>query len=111
MIRRPPCSTLTHTLFPYPTLFRSFLRLALQLLRPACRSGSPAATARPRGTGHRAGLFARLARGSVGVDFLRCVAVGAAVSRWRLRRHARLMEPATAQRLHGGVRAFLQWKN
>src|SRR3546814_16200882 len=25
MFRRPPCSTRTHTLFPYPTLFRSYL--------------------------------------------------------------------------------------
>src|SRR3546814_19016716 len=28
MIRRPPRSTRSHTLFPYPTLFRSFAALA-----------------------------------------------------------------------------------
>src|SRR3546814_4751391 len=31
MIRRPPRSTRTDTLFPYTTLFRSVLRLSLQL--------------------------------------------------------------------------------
>src|SRR3546814_14245194 len=30
MLRRPPCSTRTDTLFPYPTLFRSFLALQLR---------------------------------------------------------------------------------
>src|SRR3546814_7254299 len=33
MIRRPPRSTLTHTLFPYTTLFRSALRGALAVMR------------------------------------------------------------------------------
>src|SRR3546814_3722908 len=31
MIRQPPRSTRTDTLFPYPTLFRSFIRAAQQL--------------------------------------------------------------------------------
>src|SRR3546814_10249362 len=33
MIRRPPRSTRTDTLFPYTTLFRSFARNALQRVR------------------------------------------------------------------------------
>src|SRR3546814_1905838 len=35
MIRRPPISTLTDTLFPYTTLFRSINRFALRLHGPA----------------------------------------------------------------------------
>ena len=38
---------------------RRLLRLALQLLRPACRRARRAAAARSRGQGHRAGLRAR----------------------------------------------------
>src|SRR3546814_11446719 len=33
MIRRPPRSTLSDTLFPFPTLFRSFFRDYLQITR------------------------------------------------------------------------------
>src|SRR3546814_4497619 len=43
MIRRPPRSTRTDTLFPYPTLFRSRRRL--------CRLGGKARQARRRGKG------------------------------------------------------------
>src|SRR3546814_19524495 len=50
MLRRPPISTRTDTLFPYPTLFRSRLR----------RAGDPArgvvVLSRPRGAGADAGL-------------------------------------------------------
>src|SRR3546814_1242383 len=75
MIRRPPISTRTDTLFPYTTLFRSLsdlgargrlLRLALQLLGPAYRSARPSAKARTReDRDHprlRAGLARRTAR-------------------------------------------------
>src|SRR3546814_5550181 len=40
MIRRPPRSTRTDTLFPYTTLFRSFLALHLLGLRDAARRGT-----------------------------------------------------------------------
>src|SRR3546814_20209096 len=43
MIRRPPRSTLTDTLFPYPTLFRSFGA-------PMKRTASAARTAKPAKT-------------------------------------------------------------
>src|SRR3546814_5701384 len=75
MIRRPPISTRTDTLFPYTTLFRSLsdlgargrlLRLALQLLGPAYPSARPSAKARTReDRDHprlRAGLARRTAR-------------------------------------------------
>src|SRR3546814_6316585 len=47
MIRRPPRSTLTDTLFPYTTLFRSASIAAVAVLSPACASAgrSPNAVA------------------------------------------------------------------
>src|SRR3546814_13223091 len=50
MIRRPPRSTRTDTLFPYTTLFRSCIshicgrwqRLAIAARIPECRQGAPA---------------------------------------------------------------------
>src|SRR3546814_6286323 len=39
MIRRPPRSTRTDTLFPYTTLFRSFVRLSGSLKRPGFSGG------------------------------------------------------------------------
>src|SRR3546814_7843143 len=48
MIRRPPRSTRTDTLFPYTTLFRSPPRS-----RRAGRPGPPAEVARPRAGGPR----------------------------------------------------------
>src|SRR3546814_10419522 len=44
MIRRPPRSTRTATLFPYTTLFRSLLREARSLSRRADKLGGTAAT-------------------------------------------------------------------
>src|SRR3546814_9506522 len=40
MIRRPPRSTRTDTLFPYTTLFRSSVNPAIQSQRVDCSSGS-----------------------------------------------------------------------
>src|SRR3546814_4565300 len=40
MIRRPPRSTRTDTLFPYTTLFRSFATICARSMRP-CPKGSP----------------------------------------------------------------------
>src|SRR3546814_9702311 len=59
MIRRPPRSTRTDTLFPYTTLFRSGLRLAKTgrtILGRPCPSGTagrPAAGCLAQGTGGR----------------------------------------------------------
>src|SRR3546814_7174989 len=49
MIRRPPRSTRTDTLFPYSTLFRSMRALAMSGL--SVRTGTP--TASTRSTGER----------------------------------------------------------
>src|SRR3546814_10603167 len=56
MIRRPPRSTRTDTLFPYTTLFRSApqARVAAPAL-PAARTGRAAATARPYRRGSSTG--------------------------------------------------------
>src|SRR3546814_17530922 len=51
MIRRPPRSTRTDTLFPYTTLFRSGQRRQL-LVQP----GELVVAERPRGEGEQAGL-------------------------------------------------------
>src|SRR3546814_7734572 len=106
MIRRPPRSTRTDTLFPYTTLFRS-------LCRSARRSqGTCATLARP-------GLPARLARGnhrrdrSVVPSLLLCLSVrrlcagGAAVQRadWRAQRAcaADQANASVVRRADGGV--------
>src|SRR3546814_17322471 len=51
MIRRPPRSTRTDTLFPYTTLFRSPLYLAMVRVCESCqpdyRSGTPNITPQP----------------------------------------------------------------
>src|SRR3546814_13698927 len=52
MIRRPPISTRTDTLFPYTTLFRSLRQPPLQLRR--VRAGDPSRAARVRGPAARA---------------------------------------------------------
>src|SRR3546814_5157464 len=71
MIRRPPRSTRTDTLFPYTTLFRSwFLRLAVQLLGPERRSTGDAAGPGEGRIGDQAGLCAGLARGRAGPGLL-----------------------------------------
>src|SRR3546814_12470399 len=43
MIRRPPRSTRTDTLFPYTTLFRSILIITAQCQYPAADAGQPQA--------------------------------------------------------------------
>src|SRR3546814_6495276 len=71
MIRRPPRSTLTHTLFPYPTLFRSTgPRCGLvRSTRPGrqegcCTNSDPQSSSRRRGCKH--GILAQyLVRGCV----------------------------------------------
>src|SRR3546814_9397132 len=52
MIRRPPRSTRTDTLFPYTTLFRSSARLQFRLVAHAGERGLPRGTegAQPRGS-------------------------------------------------------------
>src|SRR3546814_4858181 len=51
MIRRPPRSTRTDTLFPYTTLFRSLPELALRVVGPADAEAGRI-HARPRATLH-----------------------------------------------------------
>src|SRR3546814_8351968 len=59
MIRRPPRSTRTDTLFPYTTLFRSFGKIGGdELVRHRCAQGELA--------GGRGGRAARLQRGAEG---------------------------------------------
>src|SRR3546814_14031464 len=56
MIRRPPRSNRTHTLFPYTTLFRSFAALAEfegDLIRERTMAGLAAARARGRHGGRK----------------------------------------------------------
>src|SRR3546814_5011790 len=61
MIRRPPRSTRTDTLFPYTTLFRSKSKLAGErIMAEICgRHGIPLITIRPRATlgAGRLGIF------------------------------------------------------
>src|SRR6056297_1838031 len=53
MMRRPPRSTRTDTLFPYTTLFRSLFRSCLRLRRlPALGAGSGGGNETERGTAH-----------------------------------------------------------
>src|SRR3546814_19040223 len=61
MIRRPPRSTRTDTLFPYTTLFRSHLRARYSRPRPADRRrvGPAHHGDRGRRARHRAGLARR----------------------------------------------------
>src|SRR3546814_9855632 len=53
MLRRPPRSTRTDTLFPYTTLFRSLRRA--RLLAPRGREGAAPAAGRPARDAHRRG--------------------------------------------------------
>src|SRR3546814_20708856 len=60
MIRRPPRSTRTDTLFPYTTLFRSFTRQLLDLAGDDGKAGTMLAGARgfdPRVDGQKVGLL------------------------------------------------------
>src|SRR3546814_10659937 len=71
MIRRPPRSTRTDTLFPYTTLFRSLpgavLRLGGHEHRTSETLGQEGAPSRPtrhkRAADHRSGLFRRRPHG------------------------------------------------
>src|SRR3546814_976359 len=72
MLRRPPRSTRTYTLFPYTTLFRSRPESRRhRSLRPAARrdrrqehrGAEPGPAARPHGPGARSIATRRLARG------------------------------------------------
>src|SRR3546814_10772643 len=71
MIRRPPRSTRTDTLFPYTTLFRSQLAVPHRPQphrRPLARAAVPAAGAGERRPAHRAHTRSRHARAhAVGV--------------------------------------------
>src|SRR3546814_8613234 len=64
MIRRPPRSTRTDTLFPYTTLFRSWLRLPLHALAAARTGGSvpPSDPSRAGAGPHLGDPFARSLR-------------------------------------------------
>src|SRR3546814_16816143 len=73
MIRRPPRSTRTDTLFPYTTLFRSLMSLifgfqstvAIQFIENACIATSYTIRCAPAGQRiARSGLMARLTRRS-----------------------------------------------
>ena len=75
---------------------RRFLRLALQLLWPACRYARPAATARSGGQGDRAGLRARRAYGVARAGLQHRQSVSAGDGGRRLHRPARLVESQTA---------------
>src|SRR3546814_8084237 len=66
MIRRPPRSTRTDTLFPYTTLFRSFTRQLLDLAGDDGKAGTMLAGARgfdPRVDGQKVGLLGDLGDG------------------------------------------------
>src|SRR3546814_18782449 len=45
MIRRPPISTRTDTLFPYPTLFRSWQPVCAAAVQSGLAAGNPGAAA------------------------------------------------------------------
>ena len=85
---------------------RRFLRLAVQLLRPARRHAREAAAARPGRQGDRARLRARLARRAARPGVLRGPAPAArAIRGGAFVGPARLLEPQAAQRLQGDLRA------
>src|SRR3546814_2405088 len=69
MIRRPPRSTRTDTLFPYTTLFRSIVEAGLP--RPFRRAGSLSGQVEDAGT-----IFDRCRR--VGIGFVNRIVIGAA---------------------------------
>src|SRR3546814_6519459 len=58
MIRRPPRSTRTDTLFPYTTLFRSGLRVGdgLHGMVPSCEAGARLLSRNPRSEEHTSEL-------------------------------------------------------
>ena len=74
---------------------RRLLRLALQLLRPACRRAGEAAGARAGGKRDRAGLRAGPHVAPLGLAFY-TGSVPAAIPRRRFHRSARLLEPQAA---------------
>ncbi|CAA9387802.1 MAG: L-sorbosone dehydrogenase, partial [uncultured Ramlibacter sp.] len=80
------------------------LRLALELLGPERRPAGEAAAAGARRRIADARVLAGKPRGAAGARVLRGPHAGA-VRQWRLRRAARLLEPAAAVGLQGGVRA------
>src|SRR3546814_15059723 len=84
MIRRPPRSTRTDTLFPYTTLFRSVLDL-----RQVAGEEAPVGADRVAAQGDRAGLW------DVGLDELEGCATGL------LERHRRRLDGS--EELAGGV--------
>ena len=86
---------------------RRLLRLALQLLRGPSRSARAAAAPRSRRQSNRARLCARPAHRLARAGLLRRHAAARALSRRRLRRPARLVEPRSAERLQGDLRAVL----
>src|SRR3546814_17203656 len=65
MIRRPPRSTRTDTLFPYTTLFRSIRRSAGHCRDGARRRGDAAAGTRPRQRGRGRARVVDHAEGAV----------------------------------------------
>src|SRR3546814_7650986 len=83
MIRRPPRSTRTDTLFPYTTLFRSVVDLAAQFLDLVERAGDEALAAEARIHAH--------AEDKVYVAYDRVDRVG---RRPRVKRHPRLLAEA-----------------
>ena len=87
---------------------RRVLRLALQLLRPACRRPRRTAAARSGRQGDRAGLCARRPHRFARADLQHRQAVSARDGRRRLRRPARLVESQAARRLQGDLRAVRQ---
>src|SRR3546814_9029638 len=74
MLRRPPRSTLTDTLFPYPTLFRSASPIVdelhdwLDAKRRRMFSGSPTLKAINYALSHWAGLVRFLDDGRIDID-------------------------------------------
>src|SRR3546814_7327873 len=83
MIRRPPRSTRTDTLFPYTTLFRSVVDLAAQRLDLVERAGDEALAAEARIHAH--------AEDKVAVAYDRVDRVG---RRRRVKRYPRLLAEA-----------------
>ena len=86
---------------------RRLLRLALQLFRPARRYPRHAATARPGGARHRAGLRAGAAHRFAGPGLVRRRQAARPLHERHVRGPARLLEPQSAQRLQSHLRAFL----
>ena len=89
---------------------RRLLRLAVQLLRPACRRPRPAAATRPRREGDRTRLRARAAHRIARLGVVARHHPAGTVRERHVRRPARLVESQAAQRLQGDLRALRQRK-